>query len=241
MHLLIDRDRMCVLYKHPNVTVLDCLAHIELQESATVIAEIHEDDEFFGTLTDWELRLLHEHLCGQKYHGYGRDHLIRTVRALCEVLEIANVGITEALTQAQAIPDDDKGFYRFVPGSMTPAPQEELFYPAALKTAPGFAPSVPLNRPEKTAPSVLSFPATLYKNVPRAAVTITDYKPSAPPATGSKTGRVWEIADGIFGAQDVANADWKALRKQIVEACEAEGINSSTASVQYSKWKQTKL
>lgn len=44
------------------------------------------------------------------------------------------------------------------------------------------------------------------------------------------TAKVWEIADGIG----------KADRNAVIAACVAQGINSSTAATQYSKWRKTR-
>lgn len=61
-------------------------------------------------------------------------------------------------------------------------------------------------------------------------------EPSARPKGTSTTGRVWEIADGLFTAAGNTLPD----RKSIIDACVAEGINQATASTQYAKWKKTK-
>jgi len=60
---------------------------------------------------------------------------------------------------------------------------------------------------------------------------------------GGTTARVWEIATKIKEEQFTDGnildpQDMKALRSAIIAACEAEGINSSTAGTQYSKWKR---
>ena len=46
------------------------------------------------------------------------------------------------------------------------------------------------------------------------------------PSAGTTTGRVWEIADEL---QD---------RAAVIKACTDEGINKSTATTQYGKWKK---
>lgn len=56
---------------------------------------------------------------------------------------------------------------------------------------------------------------------------------------GGTTARVWEIADAILA--DVGSDDLKLLRSNIIAKCEDEGINSSTAGTQYSKWKKDRL
>ena len=57
--------------------------------------------------------------------------------------------------------------------------------------------------------------------------------PGARPASGTSTGKVWDIADKVFatGVRD------KELRQQVIVACTKDGLNSSTASVQFGKWK----
>jgi hypothetical protein len=50
------------------------------------------------------------------------------------------------------------------------------------------------------------------------------------PRSGTKTGRVWEIADGIL------KETGRAGRVTVIKACMSEGININTASTQYSYW-----
>lgn len=57
-------------------------------------------------------------------------------------------------------------------------------------------------------------------------------EPRAAPEKGV-TAKVWVIADRVF-------ADKGLDRGAIIAACEAEGINASTAATQYSKWKKAK-
>ena len=51
------------------------------------------------------------------------------------------------------------------------------------------------------------------------------------PSQGTKTGRVWEIADELLAR------DGKAPREAVIRACMDEGLNVNTASTQYSYWK----
>lgn len=53
------------------------------------------------------------------------------------------------------------------------------------------------------------------------------------PAAGTKTGRVWEIADAIS-----AKLQRPALREEVMKACEDEGINRGTIATQYARWTQ---
>lgn len=51
------------------------------------------------------------------------------------------------------------------------------------------------------------------------------------PKAGTKTGRVWEIADAIS-----AETGAPALRGPVMEKARAEGINDGTSATQYGKW-----
>ena len=64
-------------------------------------------------------------------------------------------------------------------------------------------------------------------------------KPSSPATrpAGGTTKKVWDIADDLKARNPSLSA--KELRPKIIEACEQENINSSTAGTQYSKWKNT--
>ena len=52
------------------------------------------------------------------------------------------------------------------------------------------------------------------------------------PRAGTKTGRVWEVADRILKETGTAN------REAVTKACMQEGININTASTQYSYWRK---
>lgn len=52
-----------------------------------------------------------------------------------------------------------------------------------------------------------------------------------PPTPGSKTGRVWQIADRLSREKGR-----KAKREEVISAYVAEGGNANTASTQFSRW-----
>ncbi len=63
--------------------------------------------------------------------------------------------------------------------------------------------------------------------------------PSARPKAGTTTAKVWDIADAALKAVKGKVGDWKAFRNSVIALCGNEGINSSTASVQFGKWKSS--
>jgi hypothetical protein len=58
-------------------------------------------------------------------------------------------------------------------------------------------------------------------------------KPAKRPKEGSMTGKVWAVADALHTETGTIPD-----RKAVIAACEAEGVNPSTASTQYGKWKK---
>lgn len=52
------------------------------------------------------------------------------------------------------------------------------------------------------------------------------------PGIGTKTGKVWEIADRIL--KETGTID----RETVIKLCMLEGININTASTQYSHWRK---
>lgn len=53
------------------------------------------------------------------------------------------------------------------------------------------------------------------------------------PKPGTKTGRVWEIADALS-----AQANAPAPRKNVIAQGVAEGINPATLATQYGRWRR---
>lgn len=53
------------------------------------------------------------------------------------------------------------------------------------------------------------------------------------PKSGTKTGRVWEIAEGLS-----EQAGAPAKRADVLAACAEEEINQATAATQYGRWRK---
>lgn len=64
--------------------------------------------------------------------------------------------------------------------------------------------------------------------------------PEAPKATPTKgaTARVWAIADELLSK--IGGGDMKELKRRVVNAAEAEGLNGGTAGTQFGRWKASK-
>lgn len=251
MYIVIDRERLCVLYKHENQVALVSLANIEIP-SAPIVVMSATDPDSFERFTDFELKVLFENLCGEKHTGYNRPFLIKSVVMLVRLLNVTPLNPVEVEKQLSVIIQngDLEGSWQYVPGSDYPAQPIELFVPKALVTVAGYTPypkryHVPSERQTvfKAVAGVNPIVAAMQGNadsnpsVPRAP-RVRSEGPVEAPKIGSKTGRVWEIAEKCYAQHRTLD---KVLRKMIADACETDGINSSTMSVQFSKWKQTKV
>lgn len=58
------------------------------------------------------------------------------------------------------------------------------------------------------------------------------------PKAGSLTVRAWEAADYYFTQVIPNDVDSKEFRDQVIKACTENGVNPSTASTQFAKWKK---
>jgi hypothetical protein len=237
--ILMDREAMCVRYRHVNQNVLFNLMAIEFTNTS-VVCQGDDDAASFTRYTDLELKLLYQNLTGQKYTGYSRDILVKAVIGLINCLDFSEVNALALASQANHIRDGETGFFKYNPNSHKPTQMEDKYTPAALTVRAGAVPVQPPAPPQYTLPASTSQAAAAPASTPRAT---SNHTPSEPPKAGGKTARVWEIATQQLQLQREANEksgaafDVKALRKAVSVACEAEGMNPSTMSVQFSKWK----
>lgn len=248
MHVLINKDRCVFLGKHQDENALLNLAWLESPNTPCAVLKCDVQFEL-NSLTDYELKHLYKNTCGVDHMGFSRDALLTVVHELLQRMDEIDVDKYEIQAQCNTVDRLDLACYKYVKGSQKPEKLVDLFEPdaitvgrdlekenAAVAAAPlvkqAYADAVP-----KYVPKHGNAPTAPRNTAPRVS---TGGAPSEAPKAGSKTGAVWEIAEQIY-ATFPNPSNWKELRSAIVTACEAQGINGSTASVQFSKWKQTKL
>jgi hypothetical protein len=234
MPILIDTEEMCVRYRHGNINAIWNLMAIEFTHTA-VVATYEHVIESYERFTDYELKMLYLNLCGQKYTGFARDALITTVRDLILSLPESELNGLELSIQASTINDIDN-FYRYIKGSNKPQKQEERYVPPALTSVAGYVPAPAPPKPASAAPAQHTQAASTYVPQPRPSTVVL---PAEAPKAGSLTGEVWVIAEQVY-QENGKPSDFKSIRKIIVDKCVERGINASTASVQFGKWKSTK-
>lgn len=235
MPILVDREQMCVRYRHVNENVLWNLMAIEFTHTSVVCMN-ENMIESYNRFTDYELKMLYTNLCGQKYTGYARDLLINNVKTLVQSLEHSDANGFELSVQALQIDESDDKFYQYCKGERVPLVRTEPYTPPALTSVAGYVPVPVTPQPASAAPASAMQAASTY-TAPRSTPSIT--LPAEAPKAGSKTGEVWVICEQVY-QENGETKDFKSIRKIIIDRCEQRGINPSTASVQFGKWKSTK-
>lgn len=247
MYVLIDKDEMQVRYKYHDPKVLADLMHIEFPQCSAAVLSC-EVSLPWQKFSDLELRLLYKNLTGTNFPGFTRHGLEPNISTLLMDLPESVLNAAEIATQANLVGFNDLTLYKYAPGQSNPLEVNEPYAAKALVSAAGFTPVIPPQPVASAAPTPTAAPRNPILQTLQTKQPSTPRPPKDPnaapsvagaPAAGSKTGRVWEIADGIWEAAG-RPSDTKGIRKQIIDACEAEGLSGSTASVQYSKWKATK-
>lgn len=250
MWILINQENMIVTHRHPS---LQCINNVDYIESWNISTVTMEDSHApsFERFTDYELKMLYENLCGKKFEGYNQPALIQAVAAEIQKVPVSNIDVNEAMLQSSKIPLKREAHYRYNRGAANPIEQEDLFKPEPLVSVPGYLPTlknnyIPTNRIE-TKHNVDIKPNAMVTammekqdngvKVPRAPRQPSEGASDVPKA-GGKTRAVWDIADAVLGEN--AGSDKKSLRKLVAQRCEEAGINSSTMSVQFSKWSASK-
>lgn len=210
MFIAIERKSMTLLYKHPNLGAVLNLVYLEYPHGECYISRA---DKCLDEFTDYELRLMFKLLGGDVY---AQDVKTKLYDHIWNKFDVTNVIPAEVEAFAASVDIHDKSSYKYVKGQFT------------SHVAP-----IIVEQPKLSDPNIPYVPFAKKERVPR----VSDGQSSVPgrPRAGSSTGRVWDIADSF---KDKYGTD-KELRKAVIDACVAEGINSSTASVQFGKWKAT--
>lgn len=132
MFILVDRARMGFCYRHPSMSTLFNLAHIELSESPVLV---FQEEDFAGELlSDLELKLLYRNTTdGEITPDMGRLTLVRALKDVLEKLPICDANSDETVAQAACISDQDEDVYLYVKGSNKPRVQPDEFRPPLLK------------------------------------------------------------------------------------------------------------
>lgn len=231
MFVSIDKRTMTVLHKHPSINVVLNLVYLEHPRGECSVSAV---DHCIDDFSEMELKMMYRaYFTDQKIPPDFKYQLKKHIWSLPvndvipeEVAKLAsNVGVT------------DRKVYKYIKGQFSSfVNQAVVDHPIA---APRHVPDPPpAYIPKAYNPNLdISDDDPLPpRDEPKAErVTREPSGPSQRPKAGSSTGKVWDIADEV--CKTISDA--KALRKAVIDRCVQEGINQSTASVQFGKWKNS--
>lgn len=259
MYALIDVTNSAVIARHDSGKALQALAFIQFANVDCVVLTL-ATNRTFSLLNIKQLTAIAVGMGVEVSGDY--NSVLNTVRQAIEAADwlLFPYSLGQIEAQAYAIHSSDDAPYTFDPEGSTAKPGKRWHFDpqrnrkridstfgttfrAGLGYGEGIVPPHMVAQltgrtriPSEAQPEAPSRP----RSAP--AVPKVPKEPRAPsgPATrpkGGTTARVWEICDTHEVARN--GGDIKAMRSSIIAACEAEGINKSTASVQYGKWKSS--
>lgn len=232
MYVSIDMKEMKVIHKHPSCNVVLNLVYLECPKSECHVSSI---DMCLKDKTELELKMLYRNMIGgEKFPVELRkvvlDHIFNKV-------PINDVIPEEVARLASNVGATDRKVYKYIKGQFSSFVNPSIFQNAPEAPKIHSEPPPPYFAKKPTALDSLKEDDPLPEK--------EEYIPRAPressggsdrPKAGSTTGKVWDIADSLAATI----SDDKSLRKSVIAECEAQGINKSTASVQFGRWKNSR-
>ncbi len=245
MYVVIDRDRMCFLYKHPNPWMLADLILIECPDSSIEIQPC-DGTSFLSEFTDLELKLLYNHTTDAEQNHYGAN--LRAV--LTElVYRMPVFDCVDSEVAAQAAWCDEAALtdlYCYVKGSNRPCRSNPGQQPSALKL-------VPLAKEAEIAKLGRNAAATLYGtqarapvapvNVPATTAPRATRTASAPRAGGVRE-VIWKVADQLWEAagKPIDKSQILVLRKEMMRVLEEEHqVKRTSSSNELGNWQKARI
>jgi hypothetical protein len=126
MLVVVNKEKMTLLYRHTSRKVLADICWIESEHFHLCVFE-DDNKDAYEQFTALELHMLHESLCGTKPNTFYRPSVVAAIMALAVRVEPLKVNMFEVATQACYISAKDKGHYKYAPGQSKAVEQDELF------------------------------------------------------------------------------------------------------------------
>ena len=150
MHVLIDKKRMAIVYRHRKPEVLRALAHLELAHTNVSILEETHKQGYWHFSTRLLQDLFRNLTAGTNPHSNDPQYLIGQIMRLAQTTKEVDVNEFELTTQALRLKPHDKDNYRYVKGQALPKVLEIPYNPPALVGNWAQAQALPLTRPQET-------------------------------------------------------------------------------------------
>ncbi len=211
---LVDLDKLRLVKKLPSTEAAEYWADLVLHQANYIILDCTK--RALATFSALELRMLYDNHSVKKMPDSVQDYT-SLVQAVAGIVEDMPVDDTD-------VPALRKKLRR------EPAPPTI----GTQGTHAVAAPAQPAGRPWEAAPTAAkphSTPAA------RAAGPVTRPR-------GGATATVWDVCDQLYAMPEYSTAKesaaiMKELRSAAIDTCVEKGVNKSTASVQFGKWKSS--
>lgn len=240
-YLLLDMDRVAVLHKHPNHSVVSKLGWIESSGSAIRVLQF-DGVKALTYFTDLELAKLFESTTGVKPHIRGRNFLLGAVSDLLARLPITDAAPFEVDRQAAFIKADDETKYRYAKGAFVPQIADDLFEPAVLTAPRSEAAELAAQQSYSTAHATPTAYPTASAQHPAKGVAPPATKTAAP--KGGVREVVFGIADSIWeqAGKPTSKPVVLALRKRMMDVLESQhGVKRTTCSTTLGDWMKSRV
>lgn len=235
MYISMNMQTLQITHKHPSMNCILNLVYLECPNEAHRVCDV---DLGIKSRSELELKLMYKNLSGDD--KIPPDYKELVTEMVCAI-PVTDVDVAEVARLAATVGPHDKKKYRYVKGQFSSFFNQPIFddTPKNMEFVKNDRTGIlmPTYSQEAVAKRMAK------DNVVKAPKAPREHKAprepgeaSSRPKAGSSTGKVWDIADEIAATI----TDEKALRKSVIEKCVQEGINSSTASVQFGKWKNSR-
>lgn len=244
MYALIDCTSYRPIAVHKDYSPLANLAYIQFANVDCLVMPADENKHWAKFTTEQLEAIYNACAGGAPFPSSTYTQALRATREAVLGAPHLQFPFTAAQLEAQAqcIDDKDDKPYAFDPSSNKPKKLKAWHSgpnvnrprnakPSSMQHQPQGQPAVDPSPEElaRSAAGTSDAPAKRTRT-PRAAGASG---PAKRPASGSKTGMVWDIADKVSSKTKL---DGKELRKAVIAECEKQGVNKSTASVQFALW-----
>ena len=216
MYILIDCEKMRILYKHKKPEVVANLGWIECQNSSYHIFDIF-DTTGLRYFTNMELSLLYKNTTNEKAPKVTRNELLKLLLECAINFNESDVNPFEVDVQASLIGENETEKWKYIKGSNCPATEMGLFKTANLNC--GNSKNTGCTTNDRNVGGVKG-------------------KPTAIKTTSNKN-LIWSIADSMWGEIGKPSEKEKILklRRGIMDRLENDYLLKRTSvSSELGKW-----
>lgn len=222
MYVSLDMQNMRIVHKHSSVNAVCGLVHIELPDVAVNVCPI---DMTVKHKTDLEIKMLFRSCFPGQADHMPVSEMKSKILQFAEEFPVTDLDELEVKRQADSIRDGDKKAYKYVKGSFRASRPAELFADATgdAVRAGATVPASGAARPVRPAAA------------PRAATGV-------PRASGVRE-KIWAVADRMWeeAGKPIEKSTVLALRKDIMNALEQDGVKRTSSSNELGKWQKARI